>query len=138
MTTTEMVSVMQAHADGKEIEVTFKGDGEWVATKNPSWDWNTFEYRIKPEPPKPKCVPYESAQEFLQAQREHGPYVELFVHLEEEDRFKCYAMPHNVYNYNVQFSIEEGRFLAMYKCSYEKLCDDCKWQDGTPMGILKK
>lgn len=45
----EKIAVMQAYADGKEIQVRVIGYGEWVRSVEPTWSWGGCEYRIKPE-----------------------------------------------------------------------------------------
>jgi hypothetical protein len=45
--TKEAIKVMQAFVDGKELEYE-RPDGIWTLIKNPGWNWNTQEYRIKP------------------------------------------------------------------------------------------
>ena len=45
--TIEAIRVMQAFADGKEVEYE-RPDGIWMLINRPLWDWNTQEYRIKP------------------------------------------------------------------------------------------
>lgn len=42
----EKISVMQAFADGKEVEYK-ENDGEWVSVDEPLWNWNTYDYRVK-------------------------------------------------------------------------------------------
>ena len=49
MNTDEMIAVMQAYARGEAIEVSDKGAGNWSEIKYPLWDWNSFEYRVKPK-----------------------------------------------------------------------------------------
>ena len=63
MTNKEMIAVMQAFYDGKEIECSSRGENDWLWTANPMWDWSNNDYRIKPEPPEPKYVPYDSVTE---------------------------------------------------------------------------
>lgn len=46
-------SVMIAFADGKEIQVSPKGDDEWWDCENPTWRFVRFDYRVKPEERKP-------------------------------------------------------------------------------------
>lgn len=49
----EQIAVMQAFADGKEIECIRRrvaSTGGWVSEPNPVWDWEGFNYRIKPAP----------------------------------------------------------------------------------------
>lgn len=41
--------VMLAHADGKEIECRIL-DGGWVTKTHQSFNWQEYEYRVKPEP----------------------------------------------------------------------------------------
>ena len=55
-TTEEMIEIMQAFVDGKEIEVM--GRDQWVPVPSPSWSWGGLYYRIKPEGPKFKVGDY--------------------------------------------------------------------------------
>ena len=48
-TTAEIIAVMQAHEDGKEIEYRNGYYPTWKRTPNPLWDWSTTDYRVKPE-----------------------------------------------------------------------------------------
>nr|DAN83845.1 MAG TPA: hypothetical protein [Caudoviricetes sp.] len=48
MNTDEMIEVMQAYTQGEAIEVSDKGADDWSEIKYPLWDWNSFEYRVKP------------------------------------------------------------------------------------------
>lgn len=45
----EIIAVMQAYARGETIEVSDKGADDWSEIKYPLWDWNSFEYRVKPK-----------------------------------------------------------------------------------------
>jgi len=44
--TLKAIEVMQAFAEGKKIQYN-NGYG-WVVVKNPSWDWLSIDYRVKP------------------------------------------------------------------------------------------
>ena len=48
----EAAKVMEAYANGKKIQCNDNhlGNGEWVTTDNPSFNWDKYAYRIKPEP----------------------------------------------------------------------------------------
>lgn len=59
MKTSEMIAVMQAYEEGKEIEFRSKGSNVWHCT-NPEWNWAESEYRVKPEI---KNRPYEDSEE---------------------------------------------------------------------------
>ena len=43
---------MQAHEDGKTVEIRANGSEGWneMATGQPQWDWSGIDYRIKAEP----------------------------------------------------------------------------------------
>ena len=73
-TTKEMIEVMQAYERGEQIEVNyFHHNGDyWTSCGTPVWDWDNFDYRVKP---KKKYVPFDTAEEFLEAQREHGEVI---------------------------------------------------------------
>nr|DAY31856.1 MAG TPA: hypothetical protein [Caudoviricetes sp.] len=49
MNTEKMIEVMQAYTKGEAIEVSDKGVDDWSEIKCPLWDWNSFEYRVKPK-----------------------------------------------------------------------------------------
>lgn len=49
----EMIEVMQAARDGKQIEFcprSHEHRGPWTPTSDPTWNWKTFDYRVAPEP----------------------------------------------------------------------------------------
>lgn len=61
MTTKEMIAVMQAFEEGKEIEYAAKWGslaGKWYTIGCPAWDWITCIYRVKPEPKELYTVAY--------------------------------------------------------------------------------
>lgn len=43
----EMIAVMQAAANGKVIETSYKDAGNWTQVNNPFWNWTDFDYRVK-------------------------------------------------------------------------------------------
>lgn len=69
-TTKEMIEVMQAYERGEQIECF--NDRTWKCVKNPVWDWLHTNYRVKP---KKSYVPFDTAEEFLAAQRKHGEVI---------------------------------------------------------------
>ena len=56
MTHDEIIAVVAAHRDGKAIEWrNIRSNSEWRDLVDiPAWSFNNTEYRIKPEPPKPR------------------------------------------------------------------------------------
>lgn len=53
MNTKEMIEVMQAHLDGKNIEYSpADSQKDWKPVGIPSWNWDAYDYRVAPEPKK--------------------------------------------------------------------------------------
>ena len=50
MTLREKIEVMEAFERGEEIESSGIGINNWRKSNNPTWDWFSFEYRIKQKP----------------------------------------------------------------------------------------
>ena len=68
--TKEMIEVMQAYESGEQIQVKNTiDDTKWKEIEFPGWDWIYYDYRVKP---KSNYIPFETAEEFLAAQRKHG------------------------------------------------------------------
>jgi len=57
MTTKEKIEIMQAYTRGEEIEMrlAYCEEYEWAFAGLPVWNWEKFEYRIKPKEPKSKA-----------------------------------------------------------------------------------
>ena len=61
MTDDEIIAVVQAHKEGKKIQNRYAmqpGEAnrynEWIAIDNPSWNFFNYDYRVAPEPRKPR------------------------------------------------------------------------------------
>ena len=63
-----MIEVMQAYLRGEKIQLLNRL-GIWVDIDMPEWSWGLRDYRVKP---KKKYIPFDTAEEFLAAQRAHG------------------------------------------------------------------
>jgi hypothetical protein len=50
MTHDEMIAVIAHHRDGGKVEVAHKRGSYWESTISPCWDFQSFDYRPKPEP----------------------------------------------------------------------------------------
>lgn len=62
MSTEEKMEVMKAYTEGKSIQSKAVIGEHWCDDIKPTWDWNHFEYRIKPES---KYRPYKDVNEML-------------------------------------------------------------------------
>ena len=117
-TTKEMIDVMQAYERGEQI-VCINALGEWKEDK-PIWDWFHFDYRVK----KKKYVQFDTAEEFLAAQRDHGKNVRCKI---ENFLFNSYVN-------------ECGDMILISDYGYTKIEDigsifsKYEFADGTPCG----
>ena len=68
-----MLPIIQAFAEGKEIEFRSKGfDEEWKKVNEiPGLSYSSFDYRIKPEL---KYRPFKDAEECWQEMQKHQPF----------------------------------------------------------------
>ena len=69
----EAAKVMEAYANGKKIQCNYNcQDNEgWVDTDNPSFNWDKYAYRIKPEP---KYRPFKTQEECWNEMLKHQPF----------------------------------------------------------------
>lgn len=49
-TTQEMIKVMEAYENDKEIEMYERKTNSWKKVHVPMWNWAECDYRVKPEP----------------------------------------------------------------------------------------
>ena len=69
----EAAKVMEAYANGKKIQCNYncQDDEGWVDTDNPSFNWDKYVYRIKPEP---KYRPFKNQEECWTEMLKHQPF----------------------------------------------------------------
>ena len=123
-TTKEMIEVMQACERGEQIEFCYTDEviKVWQDTNGkPLWNWGDTDYRVKP---KPKYVPFETAEEFITAQRKKGRFI-----IDKKSGTK----------YNIFINASNIVYLAnIYSFSFfgtlQKIFDEFTFTDGTPCG----
>ena len=120
----EMIEVMQAYESGEQIECF--NDEEWKYVKNPVWDWLHNNYRVKQK----KYVPFDTAEEFLAAQRAHGG--DALITITEDGVLKKHYISVSP-DGSVYDHIDDGD--VDYIGEFEDLLfEDYKFSDGTPCG----
>lgn len=124
----EMIAVMQAYADGKTIErrVAICENNEWEITHEPSWDWSSCEYRIKPEPPRPKHIPYKTIEELDEALTIHS---HVAVSKISGVRYAIVSWEKSSFDDQPILTMFLGRSMTT-----KEFLDDFTWLDGTPCG----
>lgn len=48
--TAECIKVMQAYVEGKQIQYADAETEDWIDIESSEWDWDNYDYRIKPGP----------------------------------------------------------------------------------------
>lgn len=114
--------VMLAAAQGATIQGKFSNlpDAKWKDFPNPSWDWEKFDYRVKPAL---KYRPFKDADEAFQEAEKHGFWIKT-----EKGYFVPLAfIENNIYDgrahYTFDILLAKGGVWA---------------DDGTPCGILEE
>ena len=110
---------MQAYERGEQIERYY--DNEWVLCKNPKWNWEYVDYRVKP---KPKYVPFETAEEFITAQRKKGHFI---IDKKSGTKYNIFINASNIVYLTNIYSFSFFRTL-------QKIFDEFTFTDGTPCG----
>lgn len=118
----ELLPIIQAFAEGKNIEYRSKGFNEdWKkVTQIPGLSFNSFEYRIKPEP---KYRPFKDAEECWCEMLKHEPFGWVI-------RNDYHVNIANLIRQSITFADNEGR-----NSSFSELLEDCTFVDGKKFGI---
>ena len=135
--------VMEAYANGKKIQCNYNcQDNEgWVDTDNPSFNWDKYAYRIKPEP---KYRPFKTQEECWNEMLKHQPFGWIY----SKNR-SCYYCIISVEEDRIELSPREQSrsetplkefYLKNYHCFFEEALELFKltFADGTPFGIKEE
>lgn len=133
MTTEEKIKVMQAHLDGKLIQICDNFQNNFRDCSVPLWNWVNNDYRIKPEP---KYRPYESTEEMIE------DFVKRFVHKD----IPKYARPfiwvrgkYTPFDFVITVYGKEAVFFNIgSRHELKQLFEEFEYLDGTPVGKLVK
>ena len=119
-TTKEMIEVMRAYLNGEQIEGSI--DQKVWFTCEPIWNWAKCDYRVK----KKVYVPFDTAEEFLAAQRAHG----------ENVRYKIDDELYHVYINNRCETILLSHYghTGSIITNIVNMFDKYEFADGTPSG----
>lgn len=125
MTTQEKIAVMKALVEGKEIEHASLLDlSNWKPVAFPVWDWSHFDYRIKPEHPKPKYRPFKDVDEAFQATKERGDQLKRKDGITSRECPKYMAL--------INFNDYDGLINGI---GIKSLFDYYTFFDGAPFGV---
>lgn len=115
----QLLPIIQAYAEGKEIEIFDKTMKMWKTAMLPHFDCDSNIYRIKPER---EYRPFKDAEECWQEMQKHQP----FGWVKEKER--------NVRT-EINYIHDEGVMFSCGSVLFERLFDIYSFADGTPFGI---
>lgn len=124
----ESIEVMIAYTNGKPIQFRRKDRSDtWHDTNEPIFDWDSCDYRVKPEP---KYRPFKNADEAFVESKKHDFYI------------KCIGMLGNgepLHKHSTYFKIgtinDEAVHIGWFE-TYGFLMRNYVWADDkTPCGI---
>ena len=124
-----MLPIIQAFAEGKEIEFRSKGfDEEWKKVNEiPGLSYSSFDYRIKP---KPKYRPFKDADECWQEMLKHEPFGWV-KNIEFEKYFLIDEVTSIFSDAQIHISAYEGKNWN----SFSTVFYNNTFADGTPFGV---
>ena len=124
----EAAKVMEAYANGKEVQCNDNrlGNGKWITTDNPSFNWDKYTYRIKPEP---KYRPFKTQEECWHEMHKHPDFGWIKGNVTGE-----YKQIIRVYTYKIEL-IFNISYNSPADYSPEMMFDSYTFTDGTPFGI---
>lgn len=118
--TKQCIAVMQAYADGKQLELFDKYKNEWVEVVDPTWNWYESEYRIKPTL---SYRPFRNVEECWKEMQKHRPFGIM-----SSKNSKDYMSFMSLNDEGCDFCGYEGE-------SFESAFDDIQFADGAPFGV---
>lgn len=135
MTTKEKLKIMQAYLDGDIIQSKIIGysDDSWKDLQSdlePTWFWDQFDYRIKPQP---ECRPYVDDEEWLNeynnAMRiEHKALPGIWVNDKSNGNIKYLVVAYD----KGGIWLGTGQYYTFYSAFLH-----FKYIDGSPFGMKK-
>lgn len=121
----ELSPIIQAFAEGKDIEYRSKGFNEdWKKViQIPEVSFKSFEYRIKPEP---SYRPFANAEECWNEMKKHQPFGVV------KDKHFANYQTHRAFTF---LTTEGCNFRGYEDMTFETSFKNLLFADGTPFGV---
>lgn len=123
----EMVAVLTAAKEGKQIQIRKIGDVAWADCAPQIWNWAWYDYRIAPdpEPEPPKVEPWTF---------ETSPLHRVHIRRKHDGKLAATAMyPNGV----IAFTDYDTSYGNIH-LSYAELARDWEQLDGAPCGVVRE
>lgn len=127
-----MLPIIQAFAEGKEIEFRSKGfDEKWKKVNEiPGLSYSSFDYRVKSEP---KYRPFKNADECWQEMLKHEPFG--WVRTREHSQYRHI---NNLFANTISFQESEIEASGNFEWSSLDLFEGVTFADGVPFGVKEE
>lgn len=120
---TELLPIIQAYAEGKEIEIFDKTTKMWKTAMLPHFDCDSNIYRIKPEP---EYRPFKNAEECWTEMQKHQPFGVV------KDKYFANYQTHRAFT----CLVTNGCHFRGYEDeTFENSFKNLLFADGTPFGV---
>lgn len=119
-----MLPIIQAYAEGKEIEIFDKTTKMWKTAMLPHFDCDSNIYRIKPEP---KYRPFEDTEECWAEMLKHEPFG--WVRVKEDKSLSIITL---------MISERDIFINGIGGSTMYDLMEKCTFSDGAVFGILEE
>ena len=120
--TKEAVKVMEAYANGKEIQY-LDDNNKWIDTPNPVFDWSRWAYRVKH---KSEYRPFKSQEECWNEMHKHPDFGWVVA--------KNSKIMYHIYVVGIRYLLIDG----MSSISFSETFADYEFTDGKPFGIKEE
>ena len=129
----EAAKVMEAYANGKKIQCNDNhlGNGEWVTTDNPSFNWDKYAYRIKLES---QYRPFKTQEECWEEMLKHQP----FGWAKSKKSERHFSIGSVLWDNDFNDVFVTFAFDGMLGRSSKSVFEDFTFDDGTPFGIKEE
>ena len=118
-----------AYAEGKNIEFSRWGAEDWQPCDNPSFQFNSYRYRVQPEP---KYRPFKNAEECWQEMQKHQPFGWITLQCGQKSGSKASIIK---LTDNCFYFVGDGSGICHNLYNYEFDKHFWLFADGTPFGI---
>lgn len=132
----ELLPIIQAYAEGKQIEIKTKEGKSWSTLEEDDiqyLDFKKCDFRIKPEP---KYRHFKNAEECWQEMQKHQPFGWLKDKNKDSELRNIQALTDEMLTIADGVYFHGIRLIDEYHI-FEEAIEEYTFADGTPFGILE-
>lgn len=133
----ELLPIIQAYAEGKQIEIKTKEGKSWSTLEEDDiqyLDFKKCDFRIKPEP---KYRPFRTVQECLSEMQKHQPFGWLKDKNKDSELRNIQALTEEMSTTTDRVYLRGIRLIDGWHIFGEAI-EEYTFADGTPFGILEE